>query len=94
MDDDGFEWDEAKAAKNNIVHGVTFEVAREVFNDPFAVDRPDNRHDYGEQRANITGMVYGRLLTVTYTMRGRKLRLIPARHAEPYESRIYHEKTR
>jgi len=35
MNDDFFEWDEDKAAKNYAAHGVTFEMARDVFKRPF-----------------------------------------------------------
>ena len=94
MSEDEFEWDDAKDARNYAAHGVSFEVARAVFDDPLAIDRLDDREDYGEERTNITGMAQGRLLTVTYTIRGRKLRLISARYAEPYERRSYHEKAR
>ena len=86
-----FEWDEAKATENYAKHGVSFELARKVFTDPFAVERIDGRHDYGEERIAIIGMVDGRLLFVVYTMRGEHIRLISARGAEPYERRYYHE---
>lgn len=39
MEDDDFEWDDAKAARNLNGHGVSFEVARLAFDDPFAVAR-------------------------------------------------------
>ncbi len=94
MNEDAFEWDVNKAAWNIAAHGISFEVACEVFDDELAIERPDDREDYGEDRTNITGMVKGRLLTVTYTLRGDKIRLISARMAEPYERRWYHEKKR
>jgi len=49
-----FEWDNRKAAANFAKHGVSFDKAREVFNDPFAVDRLDDRADYSEQRFVIS----------------------------------------
>jgi uncharacterized protein len=91
MRDNEFEWDDSKAASNLIDHGVTFEMARNVFKDPFAVDRPDDRFAYDEDRANIFGMVGNRLLFVSYTMRGDRIRIISARGAEPHERRQYHE---
>jgi uncharacterized DUF497 family protein len=94
MNEDAFEWDENKAVRNIAAHGIGFEVACEVFDDELAIERPDRRRDYGEDRTNITGMVKGRLLTVTYTLRGNKIRLISARMAEPYERRWYHEEKR
>jgi uncharacterized DUF497 family protein len=91
MDDGNFEWDEAKAAANYISHGVRFEMARDVFHDPFAVEWLDDRFPYGEDRFIIIGMVDNRLLYVAYTMRGDAIRIISARGAEPYEKRKYYE---
>jgi uncharacterized DUF497 family protein len=48
MNDDDFEWDDDKAAHNLAAHGVSFEAAREVFKDPFAIEYEDNREHYGE----------------------------------------------
>ena len=86
-----FDWDPNKAATNAVDHQVTFEQAKGVFLDPFAVEFLDNRTDYGEQRYLIIGMTEGRLLTVVYTERGDAIRIISARKAEPYEKRRYHE---
>jgi uncharacterized DUF497 family protein len=91
MIDDDFEWDDAKAASNDALHGVTFDIARSVFQDPFALDWLDDRHDYGEARFATIGMSDGRLLFVAYTMRGDRIRIISARGAEPHERRAYHE---
>ena len=74
MNEDAFEWDKNKAAQNIAAHGISFEVACEVFDDELAIERPDEREYYGEDRTNITGMVKGRLVTVTYTLRGCKIR--------------------
>lgn len=91
MNDDAFEWDDIKAAKNYAAHGVSFEAARAVFKDPFAIEWLDDRKPYGEDRFIIIGMVEDRLLYVAYTMRGEMVRIISARGAEPYEKRKYHE---
>jgi uncharacterized protein len=90
MDDD-FEWDEAKAAENDAKHGVSFAAAIEVFKDPFAIERLDDRMDYGEDRYIVLGMVDGRILCVVYTLRNGTIRIISARGAEPHEGRQYHE---
>lgn len=91
MSDLRFDWDPAKAARNEADHGVTFEVATLVFDDPFALEWLDDREDYGEDRFVIIGTVDGRLLVVAYTMRDDVYRIISARGAEPYERRQYHE---
>ena len=94
MTDDEFEWDDTKAARNFREHGVGFDVAREVFGDPFALDWLDERKDYGEPRYATVGVAQGRLLYVAYTMRGERIRIISARGAEPYEQKLYHEENR
>lgn len=91
MWDDNFEWDDRKSAGNLARHGVTFDMARLVFRDPYAIDWPDEREDYGEDRYSIIGMAEGRLLHVAFTMRGERIRIISARGAEPFEQRRYHE---
>jgi uncharacterized protein len=88
---DAFEWDEAKAAENYAKHRVSFEAAIEVFKDPFAIERLDDREDYGEDRYSILGMVDGRILYVGFTLRNGTIRIISARGAEPHERRQYHE---
>jgi uncharacterized protein len=41
MQDEDFEWDDAKAVQNLRDHGVSFEMARDAFTDPFAVEWVD-----------------------------------------------------
>jgi len=91
MNDDEFEWDDAKAASNFAKHGITFEAARDAFKDPFALEWPDDGQDEGERRFAVLGMVEGRLLFVAYTMRGDSIRIISARLPEPFERRRYHD---
>lgn len=94
MNDDEFEWDDAKAASNFARHKVSFEQAREAFGDHFSVEYEDDRADYGEERTVLLGMVGDRLLAVVYTLRDERVRIISAREAEPHERRHYHEENR
>ena len=57
-----FDWLDAKAAANLQAHGVSFELAKTVFKDPFAIEFLDDREDYGEERFNIIGMAEGQVL--------------------------------
>jgi len=91
MGEADFDWDETKAAENYTKHGVSFDAAARVFEDPFAIEFLDDREDYGEDRFNIIGMVDNRLLFVAYTLRNSVIRIISARGAEPNEKRQYHE---
>jgi len=60
MRDDDFEWFDAKAARNWRLHDVSFEMAREVFKDAFAVEWADDAQDEGEDRFVTIGMVENR----------------------------------
>ena len=51
-----FEWHGAKAEANLQAHGVSFDLAKTVFRDAFAVERLDDREDYGEERFLIIGV--------------------------------------
>ncbi|QSJ19617.1 BrnT family toxin [Nostoc sp. UHCC 0702] len=87
-----FEWDENKAARNISKHGVSFEEAKTVFNDPFYVDFYDPDHSEDEERYLIVGESnQGRLLIVSYTERGDSIRLISARVAGRTEREAYEE---
>lgn len=84
-----FEWDEQKALSNLAKHRVGFVAACEVFDDPFAIDTEARSTDYGEVRRRIVGVVNGVLLTVIYTERDEKIRMISARRASRAERREY-----
>lgn len=93
MIDDEFEWDDDKAASNAEKHGVTFEQARSVFRDPFAIELLDDRQDYSEDRYILIGMSAAGVLVVVHTQRADRSRIISARKAEPNERRFYHDQT-
>lgn len=80
-----FEWDDEKVADNEVKHGVSFEFAKLAFGDLFAVERIDDRQDYGEERLILIGMAKGVVLFVVYTEREDRIRLISARRATKQE---------
>jgi uncharacterized DUF497 family protein len=84
-----FEWDEVKAEDNYAKHGVTFELAKRVFEDPFAIEFLDDREDYGEERFVIIGLVDAQVLYVAYTERDDAIRIISARRATKHEQKAY-----
>jgi len=88
-----FEWHKAKAEANLCAHGVSFDLARTVFRDPFAIERLDDRADYGEERFVMIGMAKGNiLLFVAYTEREECVRIISGRRATQYEQEDYFQK--
>ena len=90
MDEDEFEWDAGKAESNFEKHGVSFEAARWVFDDVFALEHCDFDSEPGEVRYVITGMVNDVILTVVYTERGERTRIISARKATKHEQAEYY----
>ena len=94
MIDGEFEWDDAKARRNYNRHGVTFEIARKAFRDPFMVEILDSREDYGEERYLLIGLADGQLLSIIYTMRNQRFRLISARRANRDEQDHYFTQSR
>ena len=90
--DPEFEWDAEKAKRNRAKHRVTFEEAATVFGDPFARIGDDPTHSEQEDRFLILGESdRRRLLLVSFTERGDKLRIISARLASRQERKKYEE---
>jgi uncharacterized protein len=87
-----FSWDENKAIRNLAKHGISFEEAKTVFDDPLYVDIYDPDHSQSEVRYIIIGeSQQGRLLVASYTKRGKAIRLITARLVTPSERELYEE---
>jgi len=87
---DGFEWDAGNSAKNWTRHEVgQGEVEQALLNRPVVV-RGDAKHSGVEPRFFALGRTDGRrLLTVVFTVRGTKVRVISARAMSRAERRIY-----
>ena len=87
-----FEWDEKKAEINKRNHGVSFDEAQTVFIDNLSVMKPDVEHSNIEERLLIIGTSNSnRVIVVSYTERGDKIRLISARKATRHEWKQYEE---
>jgi hypothetical protein len=87
-----FEWDGSKAAANLKKHGVSFEEAKTVFDNPLALIFDDEAHSVYEQREIIIGHSrQNRLLLVCFTERSSAIRIISARLATPREREDYEE---
>ena len=69
---------------------MSFGLARTVFKDPFAIERLDDREDYGEGRFVIIGMAAGGVvLFVAFSEREGRMRIISARRATQSEQDDY-----
>lgn len=87
-----FEWDENKALRNLMKHGVSFAEAATVFNDPLSDVIDDPVHSADEDRYIVLGRSeVGRSLVVSFTERGDVIRIISARQMTPREKRAYEQ---
>ncbi len=87
-----FDWDPVKAAANARKHKVTFEAAKTVFYDEFAVQFFDEAHSSAQDRFLLLGMSSdSRLLLVCHCERdgGEVIRIISARKATQREAKFY-----
>ena len=91
-----FEWDEEKSISNLQKHGVSFEEAKEVFEDPFHISKLDHRFDYFEERWITLGKTKKDKILVVANMffdeNGEEIiRIISARRANQKERKFYEQ---
>lgn len=95
-----FTWDPAKAKRNQQIHGISFETAAEVFDDPnhVAAENYFVEND-GEQRYQAIGMTRSLVLLLVVFVDRREpdaevIHLISVRKAVDYEESIYKDQFR
>ena len=87
-----FDWSQSKARANLKKHGVSFEEAKSVFYDEYAVQFFDDEHSDDEERFILLGKsIKSRILLVCHCEResGNIIRIISARKATTKERRYY-----
>lgn len=87
-----FEWNSAKARSNLRKHGISFEEARSVFYDEFAVQFDDADNSEEEDRFLMLGLSNElRVIIVCHCEResGEVIRIISARKATKKERKFY-----
>jgi uncharacterized DUF497 family protein len=82
-----FEWDDNKRIANAEKHGIDFADAVQIFEDPRQVTFRAAHH--GEERFLSIGAIRGRIVTVVFTLRGEKVRIISVRSARKSERAHY-----
>lgn len=73
-----FEWNKAKELRNIKKHGCDFRLAAQSFSDPDGVLAVDEKNSSKENRCFWLGQAGGRVLTVRFTYRKGKVRIIGA----------------
>jgi uncharacterized DUF497 family protein len=91
-----FEWDERKAKINLDKHGISFDEARTVFNDPMLLTYPDEYYSDDEERLISIGYSSRqRILLVVHTEQNTNdellIRIISSRRATAIERKVYEE---
>jgi uncharacterized protein len=94
MEDENFLWDDDKAARNWRDHAVTFEMARDAFRDPFAIEWEDTEQARDEERYSMIGWWKTDCCSSATPAGAGKSASFTARKAEPHERRRYHEENR
>lgn len=84
-----FEFDPAKSAANLGKHGIDFNDAQNLWEDPSHVTFEARFED--ETRHGIIGLANGKLWCAIFTLRDKKIRLISVRRARDYETDQYNE---
>ena len=89
-----FEWDAAKSRGNVEKHGVSFEEAREVFDDPLHIALLDRRFGYFQERWITMGSTKKRRIVVAANLYfdaedEEVVRIISAREATAHERKQY-----
>lgn len=89
-----FEWNKGNADKNFKKHGVENEEAEDIFLDELSKILYDEKHSIKEKRYLILGKtITSKFLSVIFTVRKEKIRIISARMMNRKERELYEEET-
>lgn len=88
----GFDWDDGNILKNELKHNLSWQQIEELFfNEPLLLFKDERHSDSAECRCAALGSVDdGSLITVIFTKRDNKIRVISARPMSKKE-RIFYE---
>jgi uncharacterized DUF497 family protein len=86
----GYDWEDSKAEENHRRHGVTFDEAETVLDNPLSWRSADEAHSWTDERFMVVGWSsVDRLLMVVVSESGRVPRIISARRATKRERDAY-----
>ncbi len=94
MKQPNFDWNSDKNNSNIEKHGVSFEIAQYAFNDPMRIIAYDRKHSTKkEKRYFCYGEVNGRVITIRFIRRHKKIRIFGAGYWREGK-RLYYEKNK
>ena len=82
-----FEFDPKKSDNNKIKHGIDFNEAKELWNDPDLIEIPVKTSD--EPRCLVIAKISGKQWSGIITYRGENIRIISVRRSRKEEVEIY-----
>ncbi len=87
-----FEWDRGNKEKNWVKHRISINESEDIFFDKRSFTTRDTKHSTIEDRFQILGKTVERkYLTIYFTVRGNKIRVISARPMSRKERKQYEQ---
>ena len=83
-----FEYDENKSLINKSKHGIDFEQAKELWNDPYSFEVPSSQSE-DEDRLLVLGQINSKNYTAIITYREANIRIISVRRSREKEIKLY-----
>ena len=82
-----FEWDKNKSFSNKEKHGISFDVAQKLWDDPSRIEIQASFPK--EKRYILIGKLRKKIWTAIYTIRGESIRIISVRRSRDMEKMLY-----
>ena len=83
-----FEWDETKSRSNEIKHGIDFDAAQSLWDDPYLLEIPAKKAA-DEIRLLVIGTISKKHWSAVITYRGKNIRIISVRRSRIEEVNFY-----
>ena len=83
-----FEYDSNKSESNKIKHGIGFDEAKALWNDPYAIELP-SLQNLDEDGFLVLGRIEGKHYTAIITYRKSAIRIISVRRSRKKEVALY-----
>jgi uncharacterized DUF497 family protein len=83
-----FEYDEVKSSMNKMKHGIDFQEAQVLWDDPYSFELPSPQSE-DEARYLVLGQIRLKNYTAIITYRDTNIRIISVRRSREKESRLY-----
>ena len=83
-----FEYDENKSRTNKSKHGIGFDEAQELWEDPYSFEVPSSQSE-DEKRFLVLGQINTKYYTAIITYRDINIRIISVRRSREKEIKLY-----